>query len=458
MEKVIIILCDALRAKSLPHYGNERNTIPNLLPIIDKDFVVYNRAYTPSPWTIPSQLSLFTGLYPTQVMETRTSFHLNAIFITLAELFKDSGYKTCTLSTNGLISKKFGYNKGFDQFLQMWLPDPKEEDMLFDLKANNDFERLLKLFRLIITEDNKGNLLRGIKQKAYNRFRNIFNDSTPSTNKTMKLLRQHILEDKNQKLFYFVNLMQTHEKHNPPPCTRNRFVKYNAEYEKYYKKKMVHDHYTIEPFNKEFLEYLKSLYEEEILYLDLVISDFIQFLKENILYDDSTIIITSDHGEQFGENGCYAHSFSVYEPVIKIPFYIKWPGKSENNNKVRDELVMLQDIYSTFLNLLNHWQPPPDSSVDLNSSNKRSWILSQFPDMSHNIRGCLKKRQTFSIKEIGLEEDSLTAYIFNDGTKIIENGSRVLCYSLKNDPDEERPYPISTENRRIMEGIKNTLI
>ena len=457
MEKVIIILCDTLRAKSLPHYGNERNPIPNLTNIIDRDFVVYNRAYAPSSWTIPSHLSLFTGLYPSQVMETQTSFQLNAVFKTLPHLFKDSGYKTFGATTNILLSKRFGFDIGFDEFLQLWLPNPKEEEIFLDLKETNDFKRALKALRLIITEEDKKNIFRVLRQKIYKRFKNILLNATPSTNRTMNLLKRYILENNNQKLFCFVNLMQTHQIYNPPRCTRNKFVKHNSEFEKYYKNKTILDHYVVEPFSKEFLNYLKLLYEEEILYLDIVISDLIQFLKENAQYDKIIIIITSDHGEHFGENGHFTHWFSVYEPLIKIPLYIKWPGKSENKKAFRDELVMLQDLYSTFSSQLDHWQPPPDSSVDLTSSNKRSWTLSQLPDMSFHIKGCLKKRQSFSVKEIGLEEESLTAYVFDDGTKIIENGSKLSCYNLKNDSDEKNPYSISEENKKMVEKIKNTI-
>lgn len=459
MEKVFIILCDTLRAKSLPHYGNERNTIPKLSHLIEKDFVVYNRAYAPAPWTIPSHLSLFTGLYPTEVMESKTSYHLNENFITLSDLFKDSGFKTVALSTNGLISRKFGFDKGFNEFFQMWLPDPEEEDMLLDLDADNDFERALKLFRMIIAKNNKRNLFKSIKQKMYKRFRNnIFKDATISTDETMKLLKKNIAENRNQKTFYFINLMQTHEKHNPPASTRNIFVKNNNKYENYYRKKTYQDHYVIEPFSDGLLNYLKLLYEEEILYLDLVIADFIQSLKANNLYDESTIVITSDHGQQFGEHGHFTRTFSIYEPVIKIPFFIKWPGRLENISKNKDELVMLQDLYSTFLNLLNHWKPCPDSSFDLHSSNKRLWIISQLPDMSHDIKGCVKKRQSFSIKEVGLEEDSLTAYVFEDGTKIIENGSKITCYNLNNDIDEIKPFPISNEDRDKAKRIRDALI
>ena len=460
MEKVIVILCDTLRAKSLPHHGNERNTLPQLARIIEKDFIVYKRAYAPSPWTIPSHLSLFTGLYPSQVMENRTSFRLNPDFITLADLFKDSGYKTFALIANGFLSDRFGYNKGFDRFLQLWLPEPGEKEIVLGLGGSNDFEKLFKLVQLIIMGDNKKTIFKGVRQMMYRRLRKIFKDATYSTNRAMNLLKQHILENSAQRLFCFVNLMQTHEIYNPPPLTRNKFIRYNAKYEDYYKKlsgTSAAHHYAVEPFSKEFLEYLKLRYEEEILYLDIVISDFIQFLKKNNLYDESTIIITSDHGEQFGENGRFAHSFSVYEPVIRIPLYIKWGGNSEKNSKVDDRLVMLQDLYSTFITLLNHYQPCPESSIDLTSSNRRPWILSQFPDMSHNIKSCQKKRPTFSIKEIGLDGDNLTACVFDDWIKIIENGSKVLCYDLKNDSDEKKPYPVSVERIKTLEKIK-TLI
>jgi arylsulfatase A-like enzyme len=328
---------------------------------------------------------------------------------------------------------------------------------VLDLGGNNYFEKLFKLVQLIIMKDNKKTILKGARQSIYKNFRKISKDATCSTNRAMSLLKQHILDNSAKKLFCFVNVMQTHEKYNPPPLTRNKFIKDSAKYEDYYKKKTPVDYYAVEPFSREFLEYLKLLYEEEILYLDIVISDFIQFLKKYALYDESIIIITSDHGEHFGENGRFAHEFSVYEPVIRIPLYIKWNGNSENNSKIDNRLVMLQDLYSTFINLLNHWQPCPESSIDLTSSYERSWILSQFPDMSHNIKSCQKKRQTFSIKDIGLEEDRLTAYVFDDGTKTIENGSKVLCYDLKNDPDEEKPYPAPAKYINVMKGIKDKI-
>jgi arylsulfatase A-like enzyme len=456
MERVIVILCDTLRAKSLPHYEHVRNTLPKLSPIIEKEFVIYLRAYAPAPWTVPSHLSLFTGLYPLQVMETKASFNLNESFTTLAELFKDSGYRTVAFTSNALVSRKFGFNRGFDRFFQMWLPDPEDDDVMLDLNAGNDVERIFKLFKLFFITPDKQRFFKGIRQKLYKRIRNdIFKDATTATRLTFDYLKKDIMNSKNHKSFYFLNLMQTHEKHNPPAMTRNIFVKDNPEHEYYYRDKKFADHYAVERFSDELLKYLELLYDEEILFLDILISDFIDFLKENDLYDDTTIVITSDHGEQFGEHGHYTRTFSIYEPVIRIPLYIKWPGKAENNKRLEGNLVMLQDIYSTFLNILNHWSQPPESSIDLNSTERRSWIVSQFPDMSHDIIACKQKRASFSVKELGLEEnEGLIAIVFDDETKIIENGKRVMFYDLKRDPDENNPVPLPAEKERIAEEIK----
>ncbi len=457
MEKVIIILCDTLRAKSLPHYGNSKNTLPNLGSIIDKDFMTYERAYAPSSWTAPSHMSLFTGLYPSQAMETPESLRLDSTFKTLPELFKDSGFNTYASSANILISKKMGFDKGVDHFLQSWIPFPEAEEVMFSLEGNNKFEKLFKLFSLLSKKESRSRASRGLVENLYKTFRGINQDATFSTNKIMKLLKKHIFENSKNKLFSYVNLMQTHSIYNPPRITRYKFGARDKNIEDRCKNLPPLDHYAIKKFDDEMIEYAKLRYEEEVLYLDIVINDFILFLKANGMYDNSTIIITSDHGEHFGENGHVAHAFSVFDPLIKIPLYIKWSGERENSAGSSGNLVMLQDLYSTFISYLDHWYPSPDSSIDLTSSSKRLWALAQLNGMSTNINGCMAKRPSFSINDIGLQGDTLAAYMFDDGEKIIENGKKMTCYSLKDDPDEVDPVNVSSEQVKAVEKIKEII-
>jgi arylsulfatase A-like enzyme len=452
MSKVFIIVCDTLRAKSLPQYGCKRNTIPNLNRIIDSDFTVYSKAYAPAPWTVPSHISLFTGLYPSQAMELPTSLELSRNAMTLPGLFKDSGYRTIGISTNALVSRKFAFNRDFDVFLQLWLPDEKDDDIFIDRGEANKFKRLLKL---VNSPGGTGNLWNYYKQKRYKEHYNIINDATYSTDRTLEILKSMVYRNSSENEFYFVNIMQTHEKYNPPKQTRNILVKNNPDFEAFYRNNSVQDHYAVKPFSKELLRYLKLRYEEEILYLDTMISDFIAHLKENDIYDSSTIVLTSDHGEHFGENGHFTHWFSVGEPVIKIPMYIKWPGKDENRGKSSDDIVSLQDLYSTFSDFLDQVYPCPYSSVSLISSEKRKFIISQLPDIAYSLDGCQKKRADFSLADLGLKDGSLNAYVFENGSKLIENEGNVLEYNLVDDPDEKFP---KAANKEILDTIKSKIL
>lgn len=455
-EKVIIILCDSLRAKSLPYYGSERNTTPRLDPFIKEDFTVYKRAYAPGIWTPPSHISLFTGLYPSQAMEFVTSSDLSGVFTTMAELFRDSNYSTCMISSNSIISKKLGYGKGFDTFLQLWLPDPAAEEQLFSLKGDNRFEKLMTLLGLLADSRTRAGALKGVRENRFKKKKNVLEDTTHFTDMAMSLLKKYISENSEEMAFCFLNLLQTHNRYNPPDATRNTFVRYDEAAEAFLRDNPQMEHYAVRRFPDEVIEYTRALYEEEILYLDIVISDFIDFLKETGQYDSTTLVITSDHGEHFNEHGHIAHGFSVYEPLIKIPLLIKWPGKDENRDKDFEGLVMLQDLYSTFVNLLDHWQPPPESSIDLKSSEKRGWALSQL-DMHSTLMAYKDRHPSFSLESLGLHDEKLTAYILENGKKIIENGKERFCVDLESDPDEEMPQALTPEEHSIADGIRDIL-
>ncbi|MBI4843146.1 MAG: sulfatase-like hydrolase/transferase [Nitrospirae bacterium] len=457
MERVIIVLCDTLRAKSIIHYGNTRDTTPRLNRIIDEDFTVYKKAYAPAPWTPPSHISLFTGLFPSQAMEQRDTVKLSPVFKALPELFKDSGYKTFAASANTLISRQNGFDRGFDTFLQLWLPDPLKDETPLVFQGKNRYAKLSNLLRRFLVKSTRSEVSRGVTELVYKKLRNVLNDATYSTDRAMKMLEKFLLENRGTKTFSFLNLMQAHNRYNPPRATRNTFVKYNSAFEEHYLKTPQLNHYAVKPFSKELIDYFLLRYEEEVLYLDIAISGLIGFLKRSGMYDDTAVIITSDHGEHFGENGHIAHTFSVFEPLLRIPLFIKWQGKSENRRGSDERLVMLQDLYSTFLSMLNHWNPAPFSSVDITSSEMRSWALSQRPDMSTSIKGCIERRKSFRIEDVGLEDDMLSAYIFDDGVKIIENGKNLWCFDLTNDRDEKKSYDISFDKKELIKKIKNSL-
>ena len=134
--------------------------------------------------------------------------------------------------------------------------------------------------------------------------------------------------------------------------------------------------------------------------------------------------------------------------------YIKWPGKEENRGEFNDRLVCLHDLYSTFSNRLNYWEPCPDSSIDLTSQDKRPYVISQLLSMAYTEEGCKKKNSNFSLSDLGFVDDSLNAYVFNDGKKIIEHGGCLHEFDLVGDPGEKSPKKV---NEEILDTIKSEL-
>ena len=88
--------------------------------------------------------------------------------------------------------------------------------------------------------------------------------------------------------------------------------------------------------------HLISQYDGEIAYLDSEIGILLNKLKEQNLYDNTLIILTSDHGEYFGEHFLITHSKDIYEPVMRVPAIIKYPYSAERGARDEKKYVYLQ--------------------------------------------------------------------------------------------------------------------
>jgi len=115
LPDVVLIVIDTLRADRLGVYGNERGLTP-FLDAFARGAHVFERAYAQAPWTNPSVASLFTSRYLSQHGVVGFDSVLAAEETTLAEVLKQAGYGTGAFSANGLISRKAGFDQGFDVY------------------------------------------------------------------------------------------------------------------------------------------------------------------------------------------------------------------------------------------------------------------------------------------------------------------------------------------------------
>jgi arylsulfatase A-like enzyme len=99
-------------------------------------------------------------------------------------------------------------------------------------------------------------------------------------------------------------------------------------------------------------ELLMSLYDGEICYLDYCLGLLFERLKALKVYDNTLIIVTSDHGEAFGEHHLLAHGRNLYEELIRIPLIIKYPSTHPQQGVIEKQ-VSLVDIFPTILDFLD---------------------------------------------------------------------------------------------------------
>jgi len=331
---VFLFVIDTLRADHLSCYGYEFETSPNI-DEFSHEALRFENCYSTANWTVPGHASLFTGRYPIShgahkmlgndraesgIRNPFFCFPLGSEEVTLAEILRDSGYRTAAVVSNhGCVSEAFGLDQGFDHFFSS--PPFTYKPVIYTIIAK------LSFFHDIIGP-------------YFSRFRVAEN------------INEKVLDwlDRNgdAPFFMFVNYMDTHDPYFPPRAYQDRFP---GRIENHHTDIHLYgiEHKTIGPGQ---IDHLRSQYDGEIAYLDTEIGRLFSTLKVEGLFDNSIIILTSDHGEYLGEHQLFGHSVGLYEAVIKVPLIIKPQGSLVWKTQ-SDRPVQIIDILPTVLRLLN---------------------------------------------------------------------------------------------------------
>jgi hypothetical protein len=206
-------------------------------------------------------------------------------------------------------------------------------------------------------------------------------NATPYTRKTQSLMGEVLrkrLASGNSPFFLFVNILQAHQNYCPP-LRRRRFSSWHdrvtASPQKFY-------FHGASPDLARLLTTYGNLYDDEILYLDAVIGRLWRMFQSASLFEDTVVIITSDHGEHFGEKGHYTHILSLYNELLWVPLIIRYPRSLALPGQDR-RLASLTDLYATILDLVDSPLPRPETSYSLLASPQRALAISQcvYPEM-----------------------------------------------------------------------------
>jgi arylsulfatase A-like enzyme len=460
---------DTMGAKHMSLYGYQRRTTP-FLESLAENSTVYSRCFAPSAWTIPSHASMFTGLYPSLHGAFEGNLVLNRNTQQMGSALKMSGYRTFGISSNGLVSPAFGFCHNFDYFkdfsssyLVEQMPETTIQDSKTILektgefeeyigKGINTFEKFTLTFQYIRETGRWREPLQRAREGIQHRLKHLikpdpFFNSSLFTEKTIEncadIFSQH--SKKEPPFFLFINFMETHEKYRPPLRYRQFSHCWDSQRANmtgfYLKEKNSH-------FNK-LLSLNRNLYDDEIYYLDQKIKDLVAALRHSGIWENTVVIITSDHGEHFGEKGIYCHNLSLYNELIWVPLLIHFPlgtaAKGWDNR-----LVSLTDLYATVLDLVKCPLPRPVSSYSLLESRKREFALSQFiyPEKDATLLEAIQdyyrsQKQKFS--------PGIMAVVTESGKKIIKKRDGNLeVFDFSSDKEENNDL-VSTLDQGIIE-------
>ena len=293
---VILISIDTLRADHLGSYGHIRDTSPNMDNLAEAG-ILYENAFAPAPWTLPSMVSMHTSLYAYKHGAIDSHSKMDDHLVTLAEYLRNNFYTTIGVVSQSFVSSQHGFSQGFDIF------DQKNISTLDDISSQPVTERAI-----------------GYIKK---------NHSSP--------------------FFLWIHHFDPHYSY----IAHDEF-----DYESGYSghlpdnivfQKLVQD---ITVLNEDDIQYVRDIYDEEISYTDMYIGNLIDSLYELGIDDNTIVIITADHGEQFMERGGFGHGKYLYNEYIHVPLIIYVPGKPKLSNKRIKENVGIRSIPRTIVELL----------------------------------------------------------------------------------------------------------
>ncbi len=307
---VLLVVVDTLRADALGAYGAPGNPSPEFDAWASRS-VLYEQAIGQSPWTRPAFASLLTSTVPCTHQTFRKADSLPDSLETLPEQLQLHGYTTGAIVNNINVTASWGFNQGFDTF-EFLRP-------AYPFRASEASFRLVmyQAVRLI----SERFLARGKKVERY------YRDGEEVTAAAQRWLTRH----GRSRWFLMVHYMDPHDPYFPHPYDGTGYAR------------VEHPH----PAASE-APALKALYEGEVTYWDEHFGGLLDWLEAQGLAEDTVVVVTSDHGEEFFEHGGYWHGNRLYDEAIRLPLAIHVPGESPA--RVKDQVRMI-DIAPTLADL-----------------------------------------------------------------------------------------------------------
>lgn len=395
-RNIILLTIDALRPDRIGVYEYNRGYTPNI-DRIAKNGVVFKNAFSVGPYTSFSFPAILGSIYPSFLEESsiRNALVFSKKYFSLAQVLKKGGYHTIGLNPgNAFISRYFGYSRGFDHF-----------NDFMDVKKSENF--ILKL----MTRTREFSLFKKINKKFFNKlsalllfistyYEVIIAKNYPAKQSENviryceKYLKHYSSTNKNKNFFLWMHITTTHGPYIP----YNEFLPVGISSKDLIRIWRIIQKNNPSECDEDILRVINLLYDSVVSSADRQVGGILNMLEDVNVIDDTLIIITSDHGECFGEHNNFGHPLSsLYEESIRVPLIIVGPDIPKG--KIIDNLVSLIDLPPTILDLTSTSKKPltfcGKSFINLifnEPESHRSYVISEGKVNDKKIFSCRSKK------------------------------------------------------------------
>ena len=302
-KNVVVLVIDTLRADKLRPFNPQTRVKTPAIDQFASEGVVFELAQAPENWTKPSVASILTGLHPQTHQQKTGEAALPSSAVLLSEHLKEQEFATGSFIANGYVSDRFGFDQGWDDYTNYIREEKSTEAKDVFAEAGNWIEAHKdgRFFAYIQTIDPH------VPYDPPGKYLQMY-DSSDYSGQVRPRMTGDLLEK---------------AKRNPPQVI----------------------------FDASDKRRLLALHDGEITKHDHFFGAFLERLGALGLADDTLIVVTSDHGEEFEDHGSWGHGHSVYQELLHVPLMFRLPKRLEGGTKVGDAVSTL-DICATVTELL----------------------------------------------------------------------------------------------------------
>ncbi len=298
-KNLVVVVLDTTRADQFETFTADNGIYTPKFDAFSKEGTAFTRAYNNGNWTKPSVLSIMSGLYPATHTATKPESMVPEGIELISEHLQAQGLRTRGFTANPVVSEKFGFERGWDEF-------------------------------------------------------EVFYEAEASGQSMYKRAAKWTEENGDKPFFLYIQTIDPHTTYAVPKQYWSRYYKKNysgqigESFKRDEQKKINDKEMTL---TADDVAWIQALYHGEISYQDEHVGVFLDALKAQGRLDDTIVVVTNDHGEEIHDHGSFGHGWTLYEEMIRAPLVIHYPPLFPKASVV-DDITEHVDLAPTLVEAL----------------------------------------------------------------------------------------------------------